>query len=225
GFRAGNKPVLTDQTINERGFSGIGPADDRDLDRPRWIVNVGVSGFFIFIVFVSGFLNQRFFQRVIESGKALVVLGGNWYRLAQSKFERLIGARPAHFPLTFIGNEDYGLARAPHDVGESVIDGRNADARIDHEYNGVGLPDRGFGLCAHAACQTLVVGLLEPRRVDHAKFEAGKISFAFTPVARDTWPVIDKREPPSNQAIEERRFTDIGPADEGDGGQHRWGRY
>ena len=43
---------------------------------------------------------------------------------------------------------------------------------------------------------------------------------AFTPVAGDAGAVVDQCQPPSHQAVEQGRFADIGPADDGDGEIH-----
>ena len=45
-------------------------------------------------------------------------------------------------------------------------------------------------------------------------------TFGFAPVAGDARGVVHQRQPPADQLVEQRRFADIGPADDGDGQGH-----
>ena len=60
------------------------------------------------------------------------------------------------------------------------------------------------------------VEILEARRVDQREVEIAQPPLRLAPVARDARRVIDKRELPARQAVEQRGFADIGPADDGE---------
>ena len=101
----------------------------------------------------------------------------------------------------------------------SSSSGVSAFARIDQEQGGVGLAHRGFGLLAHSARQGLRILVLETGGVDHAEVEAEQLRFALAAVAGDAGPVVDQRQALADEPVEQRRFPDVGPADDRDSGQ------
>ena len=82
--------------------------------------------------------------------------------------------------------------------------------------HGIRRRDRGFGLRLHAAGQAVRRGLIEAGGVDHREGEIAEPRTALAAVARDAGPVIDQRQPPADQPIEQRRLADIRPSDNGD---------
>ena len=83
----------------------------------------------------------------------------------------------------------------------------------------VGLAHRGLGLLPHPAGQRLRVLVLEARGVDHPELEPEQLRLAFAAVARDARPVVDQRQALADEPVEQGRFADVGPADDGDGGK------
>jgi hypothetical protein len=63
--------------------------------------------------------------------------------------------------------------------------------------------------------------LFEAGSIDHLEFEIAQPALALAAVAGDAGAVIDQRDPPADQPIEQGRFADIGPADDRDGEAHR----
>jgi hypothetical protein len=63
--------------------------------------------------------------------------------------------------------------------------------------------------------------LVESCGVDDGELEVAEPSLALTAITGDTGLVIDQRQLLSNQAVEQGRLADIGPADDGDGERHR----
>jgi len=53
----------------------------------------------------------------------------------------------------------------------------------------------------------------------------GQVAPAPAPIAGDRRLIVDKRAPCAHEAVKERRFAHIGPADENDGEGHGAGRY
>ena len=60
----------------------------------------------------------------------------------------------------------------------------------------------------------------EPGGIDHGEIEIAEPALAFAPVTRDAWAVVDQRDAPADQPVEQRRLADIGAADDGDGEAH-----
>ena len=56
---------------------------------------------------------------------------------------------------------------------------------------------------------------VEASAVDHPKRKIAKPALAFPPIARDAGLIVDERAARPDQTVEERRFADIGPADNG----------
>ena len=144
------------------------------------------------------------------------MLGGERHGIAQAQRIGVEHAGLAHASLGLVGGEDDGLVGAAHEIGEIFVVRRHADARIDHEEDGVGLLHRGFRLPAHAPDERAVGALLEAGRVDDGEGEIGELRLPLAPVARDARAVVDERELLADEPVEQRRFADIGPADDGE---------
>ena len=62
--------------------------------------------------------------------------------------------------------------------------------------------------------------ILEAGGVDHGEGEIADLRFAPPAVAGDARRVVDDGQALADQAVEQGRFADIGPADDGDGEGH-----
>ena len=148
------------------------------------------------------------------------MLGGNRDRVAEA--ER-VGVQPARFAggaFHLVGDQHGRLARLADEFGEHLVDPGRTAARVDHEKDRIGLPNRGLGLRAHAAGKALGRRLLKSRGIDHGEIKIAEPALAFAAVARHTRPVVDQRDAPANQPVEQSRLADIGAADDGDGEVH-----
>jgi hypothetical protein len=68
--------------------------------------------------------------------------------------------------------------------------------------------------------QAMPRGIFEPGGIDQREVQIAKPAKAFAAVAGDARLIVDQREPPSDQPVEQRRFADIGPADNHDFWNH-----
>ena len=166
------------------------------------------------LVFLRRLRHQRA-QRVVEFAKALAVLGRNRDRLAETERIGLDRAGLAVLALALVGDQQHRLVGAADEIGEGAIGRRQSGAGIDHEQQRVRELDRGLGLLLHARGQRALGALVEARSVDDREFEIAEPRLAFAPVARDAGHVIDQRELPPDQPVEQGRFADIRPADDG----------
>ena len=101
-----------------------------------------------------------------------------------------------------------------------LVGGRDAGAGVDHEEDDVGLGDGHLGLPAHARFKAIAGDVLEAGGVEQAEAQIADAALALAAVAGDARRVVDQRDAPAHQPVEQRRFADIGPADNGDGDGH-----
>ena len=160
-------------------------------------------------------------QGVVEVAEALAMLGGNLDRLAEAERIGFHRAGLAVLALALVGDQHHRLVGAAREIGKAAIVRRQAGARIDHEHQRVGQRDRGFGLLLHPRGQRALGAFVEAGGIDQREFEIAETPLPFAAVARDARRVIDQRELLPDQPVEQRRFSDIGPADDGNGERHK----
>ena len=147
GFRPGQQALLPDQAVDQGRFAGVWAADDGDAN--RGLFRGGGGRLFLFLA-QGGRLGQRRAQRVVEIAQALAVLRADRDRIAEPQRVGLERAGCGGAPLGLIGDQDRGLARPAHQIGEGAIGRIGAGARVDQKKHGVGLRDRRRGLRLHA---------------------------------------------------------------------------
>ena len=150
---------------------------------------------------------------------ALAMLGAHRDRLAEAQRPGLDDAGLAGAALGLVGGEDDRRGLAAQPAGDLLVERGQAGAGVDQEQGGVGLADRGDGLRPHPAGQGLGILVLVAGGVDDPEFEAEQGRLALAPVAGHAGPVVDQRQLPADQPVEQGRLADIGPADDRDGGQ------
>jgi hypothetical protein len=144
------------------------------------------------------------------------VLGRNLDGIAEAERVGFHRADLAMLALGLVGHQNHRLVGAAREVGKGAIVRRQPCAGVDHEHQGIGERDRGLGLLLHPRRERALGALVETGGIDHRKFEVAETRLAFPAVARDPGLVIDQRKLLPDQAVEQRRLSDIGPADDGD---------
>ena len=145
---------------------------------------------------------------------ALIAIGSPRPRRKASKMPGFAGAA-----LGLVGDDDHRRRFDPQPAADLLVERSQALARIDQEQSGVGLAHRGLGLLPHPAGQRVRVLVLEAGGVDHPELEPEQLRLALAPVAGHARPVVDQRQALADQPVEQGRFADVGPADDGDGGE------
>ncbi len=145
------------------------------------------------------------------------MLGGYRHRFAEAEVVGFHGARITGGALALVGGNDHRLAAFPQRVGDDSISGGQSGAGVDHEEADIGIQNRRACLHGHARGQTLRRTFIEAGRVDQAQIQPLNIVLRRRAVARHTRRVIDNGQALAGEPIEQRRFADIGPADNGDG--------
>ena len=148
------------------------------------------------------------------------MLGGNLHGVAEAECVGLHRADFAMLAFGLVGDQHHRLVGAAGEIGKGAIVRRQADPRIDHEQQRVGERDCGFGLLLHPRRQRALGALVEAGGVDDGEFEIAETALAFAAVAGHARLIIDQCKLLSNQPVEQRRFSDIGPADNGNGERH-----
>ena len=146
------------------------------------------------------------------------MLGRQRERLAEAKRERLDPPGLAGAALGLVGGDDHRRVLMPQPARDFLVERGQPLAPVDHEQGDIGLAHRGLGLLAHAPGQRGGIDLLEPGGVHDAEFEPEQLPLALAAVAGDAGAIVDQRHALADQAIEQGRFSDIGSADDGNGG-------
>src|SRR5207237_6062381 len=89
---------------------------------------------------------------------------------------------------------------------------------IDPENHDIAHGHRGFDLAPHGAVELVVRARHHPARVHQPKPLSVPLGRAKMPIARDSRTGVHDRIPASDEPVEQRRFADVGPADDRDGG-------
>ena len=147
---------------------------------------------------------------------ALAVFGGDRERRTKANRERIVIAVIAFFAFGFVSYQYDWLARCPHQPRKSRIGWRDACARINHEQDEIGVFDGFFRLLAHPVGDGTRCRVFKPGGIDHGDRQATKIGDALAAVARQTWNVGHQCGAGVGQPVIERRFADVGPANDGD---------
>ena len=168
----------------------------------------------------TGFEAERGQDRLAQVAHAFAVLGRDGDRLAEPQLEGLVEAVGAGPPLALVGDQDGRHARAAHHARERRIGRHHAVARIEHEQHQVGAarsPPRSARACARRSMPGAASS--RPAVSTSVTLWPAHVGLALAPVARQPRHVRDQRGVLAGQPVEERRFADVGSADDGDG----WG--
>ncbi len=157
-------------------------------------------------------------EGVVEIRHPLVVLGGDRDRLAETEGIGIESAG-AGLALGLVGHQ-HGRPPVPaQPVREVAIERRDAGAGVDEKEHRIGLRQRLLGLLLHARREGLGRGLVEARGIQHAEAEIAQARLALAPVAGDAGLIVDQRQAPPDETVEECRLPHVGTADDG----HRCG--
>jgi hypothetical protein len=215
GLRPGQDTIGAQKGIDQRRLAGIGLADDGKLERP-----VLVCRFLVLVLARILAFHERN-ERIIEPIHTLAMFGRDGDRIAEAQGIGLEHSRLAGTAFRFVGEHQHWLAMAPELAGEFAIDRRHAGPRVDDEETDVGVGNRCFRLRAHAVLETAARCGIEACGVEKPESQIGEPALTFAAVARDARLVVDQRQLAAHQAVEERRFADIRPAEYRDFGGHQ----
>src|SRR5262249_17421712 len=124
GFRPGQQPFLAQQAVDQRGLTGIWPADNGD---PNRMVRLRALPFLVLLF--GGGMRQSLAQRLVEVRQTFAMLGTDRNRITEAKRIGLERTSLASAALAFIGDENRTLARLANHVREHSINRGRAGSR------------------------------------------------------------------------------------------------
>ncbi len=208
GFRAGQQPLLAEDTVDQRRLADVRPADDSDAE--RWASA---------LPFGFGRLRQVGRQRLQKVAHALAVLGRDGNGIAEAKGVGLEQAGVGGGPFGLVGGEHQRDTGGAQEVGEAAVERRQPDAGVHQEQDGIGGLHRRLGLRGHAGGEAAGGRLVKAGGVDGDKAQVAEAGLALAAVAGDTRRVIDQRHAMADKAVEQRRLADVRPTDNRDAWQ------
>jgi hypothetical protein len=122
--------------------------------------------------------------------------------------------------LALVRDQDGGLAGFADDVGKNAVGARRSTARIDQKEHGVRLLYCRRGLRLHPRRKAFPLGIFEAGGVDDLEREIAEPRVTLAAVAGHTRLIIDQRQAAPDEPVEQRRFSDIRAAGDGDGKRH-----
>ena len=154
-----------------------------------------------------------------QVGDPFTVLGTDRDRIAKAKAIGFVSALVPGPAFGLVRHHDHRRRFGTQPAADLLVHRSDPFTHVNQEQRRVRLTDRRFRLLPHSAGQRMRFLILEPGCVDQPEFKSEQGSFALTPVAGDAWPIVDQRQALADEAVEQRRFTDVRPADNRDSGQ------
>ncbi len=121
--------------------------------------------------------------------------------------------------VALVDDQGDGFAQSAQPLGDLDVLGGAAVPCIDHEEQVIGLLDGALDLTLHQRLDALGRGA-DTARVDDHIGSGSDPSDAILTIAGQPWKVSDQCVAGAGEPVEERRFADIGAAEQGDDGQH-----
>ena len=243
GLGADQHAVFADHAVDQRGFTGIGTADNGDVEvalgipAQRGFIALAFQhvlgdididlGHFLEIGNIGGLLGLGGVDGLgddgIEFRQPQPVFSRKRNRFAKAEAEGFDQTRLGSAAFGLVADQVHDLAGLAQNLSKALIERHHAGARVDHEQDDVGFLDRQLGLLAHAVFEAPIGHVFVTGGVEHAEAEISDMAFGLTAVAGDAGRIIDKRNLAADEPVEQRGFADIGATDNGNGDGH--GRF
>ena len=150
-----------------------------------------------------------------QFGHAVAGLGGDGQQLLDAEAAKLLRVGLDVGRVHFVDRQQQRLAHANQLARQFDVGCGQFGAAIDHHHDGVGLLQRDLGLAENLGGDQRFVFGNDAAGIDHAQRPARPFGFAVETVAGDAGLVADDGAARSDEAVEERRFADVGAADNG----------
>ena len=218
----GDHPLLTQQAVDEGGFAGVRPAEDRDADRP------------------PGFARTRPFLRLLrafggggrragfecepphEPPESPSVGGRHADRRVEAERVELHRRGPRVEPVRLVDREHHRLAEPPEAIRDRFVGRGPPRARVHDEQDPVRLVEGAAGLRTHPERDLLGI-VREPAGVHHDEARPVAPGDAVPAIAGEPRPIPDDRVPGAGELVEQGRLSDVRPPHDGDDGKYGGG--
>ena len=146
---------------------------------------------------------QRFEHLVNQGANALAVGGADRNHGAQAQFKKFGEVHAFGHAFGLVGHHDGRLAQAAQVLGNFVVLGRYAAARVHHKQHHIGLGHGLAGLLGHFLVDAVGRIGLKAAGIDHDVFVLAVLGVAVMAVARQTGVVGNDGVARLGQAVEQ----------------------
>ena len=157
-------------------------------------------------------------ELVEQVAGVLSVLRRHGVRIARAELVELVEVRALGI-VDLVGDHEPGLSGFAHELGDPRVARMHADLRIDDEQHQVGFLDGLLDLLANLEVHRERRIFAEAAGVDEPEGAAVPFGAREMAVARRARLVAHDGRVAADDAIEQRRLADVGPADDGDDGE------
>ena len=211
GISLDDHALLAEQPIDQRRLAGVRPADDRDRELDGFRRSAGRRA--------RGSRSTIASSRSPTPSPCSAAISNTGSNPSSIELERT-GARASIVGL--VDGEQRGFAGVADHLGDFLVARHQAFAAIRHEHKEIGVGDRAAAAFEHERMQRILAGAEHAAGIDQLEMGALPLDRLGNDVARRARDRRDDGAPRACEAVEQRRFPDIGAADEDDGGQGLW---
>ena len=177
-------------------------------------------GVALFTFVQTGGRRQDGHERVIELAQAFAMLGGKRDRVAEAEGEGLVDAIAPGKSFALLAITMIGLP-ARRTAWTKCRSPAVRPARASKTNRITSQSASAASVCARMRPASVAgTALFEAGRVDDGEGEIGKPRVTLAAVAGDAGLIVDQRELPPDEPVEECRFANVRPADDRDPGAH-----
>src|SRR4051794_10411192 len=195
--------LAAQEAVDQRRLADVRATDDREADD-------------VVVLLLGLALGEHVDDPVQQVPGPEPLGGGDRLRIAEPEAVEVGGQRHVADVVDLVGGEDDRLGPAAQEVGELLVPGPGAGARVDDQDGDLGVVERRLGLLADRAGHRVVVEHVHAAGVDQREAAPVPLGRDLVAVARDAGARMDHRLARARQPVDERRLADVGIADDGD---------
>ena len=212
-------PATLSTTTRSEPASRLSRLDLPTLGRPTSATRRGPA---LGVGSVGGDGRQHLEHGVERVAAAAAVHRRDRPRLTEAEAPQHGGVGLAALVVDLVGDEHDRLARPAQQLDDGLVVVGGADRRVDDEHHDVGELDGDLGLLGHPQVDAGRVGL-PAAGVDDGEAATRPLPLVGDPVTGDAGHVLDDGLTAPQDAVDEARLADVGPADHGDDRQRSLG--
>ena len=229
GLVVDDHPLFAEHAVDQGRLAHVGPADDGDLD-PVLLAGTGNPGRFLafgdlfarrlalafFLRVVLGEDPQGFLQHMVD---AATVGGGDRQRIAQAQRAELGASEIGIDGVDLVGDQEAALVPLAQVLGDHLVGGGHAGARIDQEQDGIRLLDGLQRLLGHFRIDAFLIAG-DASGIDDDIGAALPARLAVLAIAGQACVLRHDGVARLGQAVEQSGLADVRATHQGNNGNH-----